>query len=324
MATGHMEVGELPDGSGSILQSKEVLESMSRKELQALAKERGITANSKSAVIIKKILEQHPNVGDSSETELSEDELREIKESEVHSTFLKKFEELQVEHERVIATMAETLAKYAGAATRRLPTKSWCTVYEGIEEHMTSTIHQMFKNAVNMLSPPPVPRIKRKAARKKKAKVAPPEPPAKVSVKTAVRYVPICVKGVPKTVANNELQTVFNTEALVGRFESGHCKVLVPESELGRALSQNSVSGHKIRVKRWRVRDPDHHRNGCRHGHRRNNGRNLEVPTRTVETCMNSMGKTIGTRMKSIEMAMCDMKRVLKRIASTEEAKIAK
>jgi hypothetical protein len=48
-----MEVGEkLPDGSDSILQSKDVLESMSRKELQALAKELGITANLKSAVII--------------------------------------------------------------------------------------------------------------------------------------------------------------------------------------------------------------------------------------------------------------------------------
>ena len=61
MAAGHTEVGEkLPDGSDSILQqSKDVLKSMSRKELQALAKERGITANLKSAVIIEKILLQH-------------------------------------------------------------------------------------------------------------------------------------------------------------------------------------------------------------------------------------------------------------------------
>ena len=58
MAAGHMEVGEkLPDGSDSILQSKNFLKSMSRKELQALAKERGITANLKSAVIIEKILQ---------------------------------------------------------------------------------------------------------------------------------------------------------------------------------------------------------------------------------------------------------------------------
>ena len=56
MAAGHMEVGEkLPDGS-DILHSKEALESMSRKELQALAKKRRITANSKSAVIIEEIL----------------------------------------------------------------------------------------------------------------------------------------------------------------------------------------------------------------------------------------------------------------------------
>ena len=107
---------------------------------------------------------------------------------------------------------------------------------------------------MNGLSPPPVPSIERKA-RKKKAKVAPPEPPAKVSVKTAVRYLAIFVKGVPGTVANNEIQTVFNTKALVGRFKSGHCKVLVPESELGRALGQNSVSGHKIRVKKWRAHE---------------------------------------------------------------------
>ena len=83
---------------------------MSRKELQALAKERGITANLSSAVIIEKILEQCPNVGDSS-GKLSEEELREIAEFEVHfsslRTFERKFEELQDEHARVMASMAE-------------------------------------------------------------------------------------------------------------------------------------------------------------------------------------------------------------------------
>ena len=278
MAAGHMEVGELPGGSDSILQSTDVLEKMPRKELQALAKERGITANSKSAVIIEKILEQRPNVGDSSE-KLSDEELREVvAEFEVHlssqRTFERKFEELQLEHARVMASMAEALAKYAETAgDDSLRRERLVERYEDAEKHMTSTIHQMFENAVNGLSPPPVPSIERKA-RKKKAKVAPPEPPAKVSVKTAVCYVAIFVKGVPGTVANNEIQTVFNTKTLVGRFKSGHCKVLVPESELGRALSQNSVPGHKICVKRWRVRE-DHHRNGRRH--RRHNGRNREV-----------------------------------------------
>ena len=300
MAAGHMEVGKLPFGSDS-LQSKEVLESMSRKELQALAKERGITANSKSAVIIGKILEQHPaclNAGDSSEK--SEEELREIAESELFA-YLRA---VQDEHARVMAIMAETLAKYAGAGGNSMfSDESLVQRYEEVEKHMTSTIHQMFQNAVNRLSPPPVPNTKRKA-RKKKAKMAPPEPP--ISVKTAVRYVAVFVEGVPGTVGNKKLQTVFNTEALVGRFESGHCKVLVPESELVRALGQNSVSGHEIHVKKWRVREDHHH--DRRH---RRHGRNREV-SNTIETCM----KTIGTRMKAIETAM---KRALERIASTEK-----
>ena len=301
MAAGRMEVGCFSLG---ILQSKEVLESMSRKELQALAKERGIMANSKSAAIIEKIL-----MDDSSE-KLSVEKRRDIAERDYdvifssQSTFEREFEELQHEHARVMASMAATLAKYAGASDNSMCSlddynESVVQRCEEAEKHMTSTIHQMFENAVNRLSPSPVPSIKRKA-RKKKAKMAPPEPP--IPVKTAVRYVAVFVEGVPGAVENKKLQTVFNTEALVGRFESGHCKVLVPESELGRALSQNSVSGHEIHVKKWRVREDHHHdRRHRRHGR-----------------------KTIGTRMKSIEKAICDMKRVLEHIASTEEAKIAK
>ena len=118
MAAGHMEAGKLPDGSDSILQSKEVLESMSRKELQALAKERGITANSKSAVIIKKILMEQ---AEQALEKLSEEELRDMRMREYdvlnssQGAFERRIEELQDEHARVIASMAETLAKYAGA-----------------------------------------------------------------------------------------------------------------------------------------------------------------------------------------------------------------
>ena len=140
--------------------------------------------------------------------------------------------------------------------------------------------------------------------------MAPPEPP--ISVKTAVRYVAVFVEGVPGTVGNKKLQTVFNTEALVGRFESGHCKVLVPEGELGRALSQNSVSGHEIHVKKWRVREDHHH--DRRH---RRHDRNREV-SNIIETCM----KTIGTRMKAIETAL--MKRALKPYRVDGGAKTAK
>jgi len=218
--------------------------------------------------------------------------IREIAEAEVALssllTFEREFEELMLEHARVIAGMDKALAKYAeagGADRHILP--QLVDRLEDAEKHITSTIHQI--KVVNGLPLPPVPSIKRKARKKKANSVAPPELP-KVSVK-AVRYLAIFVKGVPGTVSNNEIQTVFDTKALVGRFESGHCKVLVPESDLGRALSRNYVSGHKIRVKKWRVCEDHHSRRP----------QNREVSN-----------KTIGTRMKSIEAAM---KRLLKRIS---------
>ena len=286
---------------------------MSRRELQALAKKRRVIANSKSAVIIEEILMEQ--LRDSAPSEkLSEEELREL-ECHVHLTeqlnHSHELEELVLEHAKVMASMTEALAKYAEIApgvNSSLSNKIVLRHYENVEKRMTSTIHQMFQNAVNRLPPPPVPSTKRKA-RKKKAKMAPPEPP--ISVKpTAVRYVAVFVEGVPGTVENKKLQTVFNTEALVGRFESGHCKVLVPESELGRALGQNSVSGHEIHVKKWRVREDYHHdRRHRRHG--RNRVSNI------IETCM----KTIGTRMKAIETAL--MKRALKPYRVDGEAKIA-
>ena len=195
------------------------------------------------------------------------------------------------------------------------------------------------------LSPPPVPSIERKRARKKKSKVAPPlveevsatsvrvkakksarvkakksarktpavaKPSAvNVPVTAAARYVAIFVDGIPVTVELHEIQAAFDTTALVGRFKPGFCKVLVLESEVGRALSQKFVSGHKVRVKKWRVKDQ--HRSGRYHYH---DGRSRGDST--IEKCMKSVN-IIGTRVKFIEDAMNDMKRLLKRIASTDE-----
>ena len=115
-----------------------------------------------------------------------------------------------------------------------------------------------------------------------------------------------------KPVELDEIQAAFDTKALVGRFKPGFCKVLVLESEVGRALSQKFVSGHKIRVKKWRVKDQ--HRSGRYHYH---DGRSRGDST--IEKCMKSVN-IIGTRVKFIEPdAMNDMKRLLKRIASTDE-----
>ena len=78
----------------------------------------------------------------------------------------------------------------------------------------------------------------------------PPEPPAgsltaepAIAVKsiTAVTYTPIFVGGIPKAVTNVELQEVFRTDDLVGRYyrkgNGGFAKILVPYHELDRVLS---------------------------------------------------------------------------------------
>ena len=153
-------------------------------------------------------------------------------------------------------------------------------------------------------------RVKAKKSARKTPAVAKPSA-VNVPVTAAARYVAIFVDGIPVTVELHEIQAAFDTTALVGRFKPGFCKVLVLESEVGRALSQKFVSGHKVRVKKWRVKD--HHRNG-RYHHQDGRSRGDS----TIEKCMKSVN-IIGTRVKFIEDAMNDMKRLLKRIASTDE-----
>ncbi len=95
-------------------------------------------------------------------------EIAEIAEAESSITFEREFKELMLEHARVMASMAEAMAKYAenaGGDPHILADR-----YEDAEKHITSTVHQIFENAVNGLSLPPTPSIERKAC-KKKAKV---------------------------------------------------------------------------------------------------------------------------------------------------------
>ena len=82
---------------------------------------------------------------------------------------------------------------------------------------------------------------------------------SKIPVNTAIGYAPIFVGGILNAMADVDLQLMFHTKALVGRFykrkkkgKIGFAKVLVPDGEVDRALSQDSsVSGRKLRVVRW-------------------------------------------------------------------------
>ena len=167
-----------------------------------------------------------------------------------------------------------------------------------------------------------------------------------------------------------DLQLMFHTKALVGRFykrkkkgKIGFAKVLVPDGEVDRALSQDSsVSGRKLRVVRWDG-GPVGPRPGCTIRLLRlppvESGPNIEAAVRLFEIvkfqvrpvdgyiceqwldkgasvfCRGVLGcprglqkslrgqqlyshvavdKTAETRMKSMETAMYDMRRLLERL----------
>ena len=90
----------------------------------------------------------------------------------------------------------------------------------------------------------------------------------------AVRYAAIWVGGVSKAVSNNQLQDIFHTKALVGRFHQrrnvGYAKVLVPQDEVDQVMNQDSsIVGCKIRVAMWKNHHPKRQkccRGGCRCG----------------------------------------------------------
>ena len=70
-----------------------------------------------------------------------------------------------------------------------------------------------------------------------------------------IAYAAVFVR-VSKAVTNNELQGIFRTDALVGRYyrkgDRGFAKILVPDHELDRALSQNPSSLTTTNFTVWR------------------------------------------------------------------------
>ncbi len=64
-----------------------------------------------------------------------------------------EFEDLMLEHARIMANMAEALARFPEKAVgdRHVLVER----FEGAEKHFTSTIHQIFENVANGISLPP-------------------------------------------------------------------------------------------------------------------------------------------------------------------------
>ena len=72
---------------------------------------------------------------------------------------------------------------------------------------------------------------------------------------------------VSKTVTDDQVQAVFGIDAKIGRrCRNRSGRILVPDDDVGRVLKLESVSGHKLRVEKWRsFKAPPYHTN--RHGH---------------------------------------------------------
>ena len=72
---------------------------------------------------------------------------------------------------------------------------------------------------------------------------------------------------VSKTVTDDQVQAVVGIHAKIGRrCRNRSGRILVPDDDVGRVLKLESVSGHKLRVEKWRsFKAPPYHTN--RHGH---------------------------------------------------------
>ena len=139
--------------------------------------------------------------------------------------------------------------------------------------------------------------------------------------------------GVSMTVTDDQLQAILGVNAKIGRRRRNRLKVRVPDDDVGRVLKLESVSGHKLRVEKWRsFKAPSYHTN--RHGRQaikedvtttvkeraRFAAEFLNAQTRPEGQRLYSqvVSNKVEARMKSMETAMYDVKQVLKRMSSRE------
>ena len=137
--------------------------------------------------------------------------------------------------------------------------------------------------------------------------------------------------GVPKTVTDDQLQAVVGINAKIGRRRRNRSgRIFVPDDDVGRVLKLESVSGHKLRVEKWRSsKAPSYHTN--RHGRqaikedvtttmkeRAKFAAEFLAQTRPERSYSQVVSNKVEARMKSMETAMYDVKQLLKRMSSRE------
>ena len=133
--------------------------------------------------------------------------------------------------------------------------------------------------------------------------------------------------GVSMTVTDDQIQAVLGVSAKIGRRRRNRVKARIPDDDVGRVLKLQSVSGHKLRVEKWRsFKAPPYHTN--RHGCQAIKledvttkecarfAAEFHAQTRPERLYSQVVSNKVEARMKSMETAMYDVKQLLKRLSS--------
>ena len=140
-------------------------------------------------------------------------------------------------------------------------------------------------------------------------------------------------------VLTEQLQVMFGAKAKIKRYHAkskvGHAQVQIPNGDVDRVLELDlSVSGHKLRVAKWRsFKAPSYRVSAFTNATNRRNGRQAVVATamreraRFVAEFLDAQAgpggrrlysqvasNTAEARMKSMETAICGVRQLLERL----------
>ena len=112
--------------------------------------------------------------------------------------------------------------------------------------------------------------------------------------------------GVPKTVTVDQLQVILGVKAKIGRRRKNRkfVKVFVPDDDIGRVLKLDlSVSGHKLRIEKWRSFMAPSYRTNRQNGRQaikvENVAATMEERARFVAEFLNAQTRPEGQRLYS-------------------------
>ena len=312
------------------------LEGKSRRELQSLAKDYGIPANLKSNVLIDGMLHwEYDDMG-------LDESLMCAETMEVVRSLMKKINVRKQSTENAAKWIVDCVMKVE-AEMNAFAVKPAAQVFNTVPSGKVA-IPSVSSCATAVKAVPVIGIAAKPDTNKHGIKSEPAVVKAVQQVIGVKPVVPAVVESkrgeagftsiffrVSKTVTDDQLQAVVGINAKIGRRRRNRSgRIFVPDDDLGRVLKLESVSGHKLRVEKWRSsKAPSYHTN--RHGRqaikedvtttmkeRARFAAEFLAQTRPERSYSQVVSNKVEARMKSMETAMYDVKQLLKRMSSRE------